>query len=85
MNCFFPQVPQAIRFIFIVAQHFPPKIGITTATHLGIVRCVSKAVGGTAVASTQTSMACTSRVGPATLECAGTTGEKITSLLREPR
>ena len=83
--CFFSQVPLAIRFIFIVTQHFPPKIGITTATHQGIVRCFTKAVGGTAVASTQTSMVCTSRVGSVTLECAGTTGEEITSLLRDPR
>jgi len=82
---FFSQVPLAIRLTFIVAQHFPPKIGITTATHQGIVRCFTKAAGGTAVASTQTSMACTSRVGSATLECAGTTGEKITSLSRDPR
>ena len=55
---FFSQVPLAIRLIFIVAQHFPPKIRITTATQ-GTVHCITKAVGGTADASTQISMVCT--------------------------
>ena len=81
---FFSQVQLAIRLIIIVAQHFPLKIGTTTATR-GNVRWFTKAVGGTTVASTQAPMVCTQGVRPVSLECAGTTGKKIMSLLRDPR
>ena len=84
---FFSQVPLVIRWIIIVARHFPPKIAITTVTiGIGIVRWIPKVPGGTRVANIQTSMVCTSRpVRPVSLECAGSTFTTIINLLRDPR
>ena len=56
-----------------------------TATLGGNVRCLTKVAGGTTIASTQTSMVCTWGVPTRVMECAGTTGNTITSLLRDPR
>ena len=70
-----------ILSVIIVAQHFPPKIGIMTPTQ-ATVPWVTKAPGGTKVAITQTSMVCTSMVNMITRECGGTTGKTTMSLSR---
>ena len=68
-----------ILSVIIVAQHFPPKIGIMTPTQ-ATVPCLTKAPGGTKIAITQTSMVCTSMVKMIPGECAGTTGKTTMSL-----
>ena len=70
-----------ILSVIIVAQHFPPKIGIMTAPQAN-VPCLTKAPGGTKIALTQPSIVCTSMVKMITGECVGPSGKTTVSLSR---
>ena len=70
--------------LIIVAFHSAPKIAITTATQVTVQRFI-KAPGGTTVATTQTSMVCTSMERPVLKECRGISGNLPIILSRDPR
>ena len=70
-----------ILSVIIVAQHFPPKIGIMTPTQ-ATVPWILKEPGGTTIAITQASMVCTSMVKMTSGECSGNTGKAAMSLSR---
>ena len=73
-----------ILLTIIVAQHSALKIAIMTPTPAA-VHCFIRAAGGTTLASTQTSMVCTSRVNHLMKEFAGTSGKKMMNPSRGPR
>ena len=68
----------------IVAMRLAPKIAITTVTQ-PTVHCLVKVAGGTEVAITQTSMACSSVVRSIVKECRGITGKTTMNLSRGPK